>query len=509
MSNSDNKSDSSHRSILQSAAVFGSASAVKVVVGLIKVKFVAVMLGPVGIGLLGLYESLMTMVASLVGLGLSNSGVRQIATSNGNTESITIIRSMLWYASIGLGLLGMIVLWLLRDTLALWIFNDISYAQNVGYLGIAVLLTLVVGAQMAVLQGLRRINDMALVTIISSVAGLLISVAIIWLLGNGGIVWYIIAGPATTILVAAHLMRKLSVPSAGIKAIVKGQAHLNTMLVLGVTFMVTQFITEATRLGVRSYIVSELGIDASGQYQAVWAISLTYLGFVITAMTADYYPRLTGVIHDPEKANRIVSEQTEVALLVAGPLILVMQALAPWVIRVLYSSDFLSSVEILRWLILGDTLKLLAWPLGFVLIAKGKWGLFFITQLVWNLAYLILVWIGLPKLGLVVTGMAYVLAYSLVIILNTLIIKWVTGYQWGWRNILTGAGIFILCALIYGLSIWSVAIAAIAGVFVAAITGWFSLKRIVSLTGVNIKILQLEFRGKPLLNFLLNKKHQE
>jgi len=509
MSNSDNNKDSSHRSILQSAAVFGSASAIKVVFGLIKIKFVAVMLGPVGIGLLGLYESLMTMVASLVGLGLSNSGVRQIASSSENSEATAVIRSALWYASIGLGVLGMIVLWLLRETLALWIFDDISYAKNVGYLGIAVLLTLIVGAQMAVLQGLRRINDMALVTIISSFAGLLISVAIIWLLGNGGIVWYIVAGPATTVLVAHHLMRKLSVPSVGIKAISKGKAHLNTMLVLGVTFMVTQFITEATRLGVRSYIVSELGLDASGQFQAVWAISLTYLGFVITAMTADYYPRLTSVIHDAKKANQVVGEQTEVALLVAGPLILMMQALAPWVIRVLYSSDFVSSVEILRWLILGDALKLLAWPLGFVLIAKGKWGLFFLTQLVWNLAYLIMVWIGLPKFGLEVTGMAYVLSYSLVIILNTVIIKWVTGYQWGLRNILTGAGIFLLCALIHSISIWSVGIAAMVGVLLAAIIGWFSLKRIVSLTGINGKIFQLEIRGKPLLRFLMNKKHPE
>ena len=47
-------------------------------------------------------------------------------------------------------------------------------------------------------------------------------------------------------------------------------------------------------------------------------------------MGTDYYPRLTATIHDPVATNRLVNEQTEVALLLAGPVLLAMLALAPW-----------------------------------------------------------------------------------------------------------------------------------------------------------------------------------
>ena len=506
MSDKDTINSSSHRQILRTTTTFGSATAIKILIGLLKIKFVAILLGPVGIGLLGLYESLMTMVATLMGMGLSNSGVRQIAGSSSNNNETATVRGVLWYASIFLGIVALVGMWAFRDVLAIWIFNDESYAENTGYLGVAVLLAIFSGAQMAVLQGLRQIGNMARASIVSSIIGLLVSLPIIWFLRDEGIVWYLVAGHAVTIIVTSIYIKKLSLTLPGITEVVRGSAHLKTMLILGVTFMVTQFITEATRLVVRSLIVNDLGLEASGQFQAVWAISMTYMGFVITTMTADYYPRLTGAIHDNQRANRIVCEQTEAALLLAGPLILLMQAFAPWVIRLLYSADFMSSVEILRWLILGDAVRLLAWPLGFVLIAKGKWQLFFITQLIWNLAYLLVVWFGLQELGLLVTGLGYVFCYLLVFGLNTVIVNQVSGFRWSMANVIMGVTVCALCLLIQGLAMWSPEVAMITGMLITAVFGWFCLKRLVHLSGLNDDLLQFGERRKAILDFFANRK---
>ena len=78
----------------------------------------------------------------------------------------------------------------------------------------------------------------------------------------------------------------------------------------------------------------------------------------LAALAADYYPRLTGIVDDKTAAIHLINHQTEIALLLAGPVFLAMMALAPWVIRILYTASFLPAVEVLRWQILSDVLKI-------------------------------------------------------------------------------------------------------------------------------------------------------
>ena len=82
------------------------------------------------------------------------------------------------------------------------------------------------------------------------------------------------------------------------------------------------------------------GIESAGYYQAAWALSGLFAGFVLGAMGADFYPRLSGLIHDREAAIRAVNEQTEIGVLLALPGLLATLALAPWVIHAFYTKEF-------------------------------------------------------------------------------------------------------------------------------------------------------------------------
>lgn len=74
-------------------------------------------------------------------------------------------------------------------------------------------------------------------------------------------------------------------------------------------------------------------------------------------MGTDFYPRLTAVAEDNAQCNRLVNEQTEVGLLLAGPGILATLALAPLVLVIFYSSRFVAAVGVLRWICLGTLLQ--------------------------------------------------------------------------------------------------------------------------------------------------------
>jgi PST family polysaccharide transporter len=109
--------------------------------------------------------------------------------------------------------------------------------------------------------------------------------------------------------------------------------------------------------------MKDLGPEASGCFQAAWAISMTYVGFVLGEMAADYLPRLTEPIHDRERAKSLVNEQNELALLFAAPASLAMLMLAPWLIELLYVKGITPAAELLRWQVMGDLFKFVGWPI--------------------------------------------------------------------------------------------------------------------------------------------------
>ena len=88
-----------------------------------------------------------------------------------------------------------------------------------------------------------------------------------------------------------------------------------------------------------------------------------------------------------------------------------MLAFAPYVVSLLYSSEFVESVNILRWQVLGDLFKVISWPLGYIVLAQGRAKVFFFTEISWNLLYGGLVYIGLDGYGLVSTGISFLVAY--------------------------------------------------------------------------------------------------
>src|SRR5262249_46963783 len=149
-------------------------------------------------------------------------------------------------------------------------------------------------------------------------------------------------------------------------------SQVKGLLRIGLAVMGTDVVGGVTQLLVRLIVNRDLGVAETGYFQAASTISVTYIGFVLAAMSTDYYPRLTADIHDPIAVNRIVNRQIRVAVLLAGPVILGMSALAPWVIEWLYAPSFRPAADILRWQLVGDVLRVPCWTLGLIPLAAGQ-----------------------------------------------------------------------------------------------------------------------------------------
>jgi PST family polysaccharide transporter len=255
------------------------------------------------------------------------------------------------------------------------------------------------------------------------------------------------------------------------------------MVTLGFAFMLSGLVTTLGHLAARTLVQHDLGPEALGQFQAAWTIGMTYLGFVLSAMATDYYPRLTAAINDTATVTRLVNEQTEVALLLCAPVLLAMLGLAPWVIHLLYSAEFAPAVEILRWQLLGDILKVMSWPLGFVLLAIGAGKTYIATESLGMGVFVLGVLIGLPLIGVTATGVAFLALYVAYLPL----VWWLGGRRIGfrWTPAVKAQALAVMAAAV-AVDItarWSEPLGAVLGVGMALVTGIWAMMRLSSMAG--------------------------
>src|SRR3954467_33049 len=106
------KGRSTYGEILKSSAVIGGSSVVNIAVTVARAKCMALLMGPAGVGLVGLYTSVLDLTHSIDGMGIRSSGVRQIAEAVGSGETERVARTalVLRRTSLFLGILGAVLL---------------------------------------------------------------------------------------------------------------------------------------------------------------------------------------------------------------------------------------------------------------------------------------------------------------------------------------------------------------------------------------------------------------
>lgn len=438
----------SHRQILRSSSIIGGASVANIVIGLLRTKIAALLLGPAGVGFIALLQSLVSTGSAIAGLGVASSSVRQLAEAGGaeDANAMDSNRQSLLYLTAALAVAGAAAFWLLRVPLAEHVLGDAALSEMVGWLGLAVAFTLLGASQVALLNGYRRIGDMARVSVFGALLGTLLGIAALVLWGKEGILPYVISAPLAAMIVGAVIVRRMPSAERVRASLAEVRRRSVPMLKLGLSFMVAGVSTTGAFLAVRAIISQRLGAVALGHFSAAWMISMTYIGFVLQAMGTDYYPRLTAAFHDRRLVNRMVNEQSDVALLLAAPVLIGMQAAAPWVIHLLYSSKFDGAVDILRWQIMGDALKILSWPLGFVIVACGKGRIFVMTETLAVAVYLAFVWGGIGPLGLVSTGVGFLVMYVVYLPVVYWIARRITGFRW--NSTTSRMAIALVCAVV-------------------------------------------------------------
>jgi antigen flippase len=436
--------------ILKSSAMIGGSSLLNVVIGTVRTKAMAMLLGPSGVGLMGLYGAILELTISIAGMGINSSGVRQIAEAVGSDETERVARTaaVLRRISVILGLIGAAFLVGFSGVASALTFGSDQHASAIALLSIAVFFSLVSAGQGALLQGMRRISDMAKTSILGAFWGALVSIIVVYFLREDGLVLSLILVAAMSLVISWWYSRKICLRVPPLSAAQVGQ-EAAAMLKLGFAFMASGLLMSGASYVVRLIVVRKVGFDAAGLYQAAWALGGLYIGFILQAMGADFCPRLTAIARDNPECNRVVNEQAYVSLLLAGPGVLGTLTFAPLVITIFYSAKFEGAVEILRWLCLGMTLRVISWPMGYIIIAKGVQNLLIFSEVAWTAVYLGLAWVCVNAFGLKGAGIAFFGSYVFHVAMIYVMVRKLSGFRWSAENRQTSFLFLVLIAAVF------------------------------------------------------------
>lgn len=407
-----NPEQSSYRQIFKATSLFGGVQVFQILIGIVRTKFVAVLLGTTGVGIMGLFNAPLQLILSVTGLGITFSAVRDISEAYNSNDltrigvTVTTLRRWSWFA----GILGLTVTVVMSPFLSEWTFGNRDYTWAFVWLSITILLQTISNGQKSLLQAGRRLKDLARASVWGSLAGLFTSVPLYYFFGIKGIVPSLIITAVTSLLLSWHFSRNVEVQAVKMNFRETYESG-KSMVKLGLVITVTGVIGFLTTYILNAFISRTGGVDQVGLYNAGWNVIGQSTGLVFAAMTTDYFPRLSAINKDDSKVNKLVNHQAEMVTLILAPILVALIVAMPLLIHLLYTASFLPVVNFASWLLLGILLKGLVWPVGFIFPAKGDLKTFSIIEIS-ALSFDVLANVmGYHFFGLIGLGISFIINY--------------------------------------------------------------------------------------------------
>lgn len=441
------------KSILKATAVLGSASVVSILMGLLSAKVSAVLLGPSGVGFMGLLQSLLGLSGLIAGMGVGAGLVRTGARALQDQDSrkMAALRAAAWLVTGALGVATALVMTLARAPLSQFMLGSGEHGGAVVLTAVGLMLTLAAGIQTSILNAHHRVGALARCSMLSSVIGVSFSMLLIWGWRAAAIPWAILAGCFVTWAISAYYLRRFE-PRPKIE-LSRGEiwTALTGLLRFGAPFTASMMVGAGVTLALPVLVLHLLDTESVGYYRAAATVSVTYLGFVTASLAQDYYPRVSAVADQGKVLCELINDQHRLLMLLGGPIVLVMLALVPYLVPLIYSSQFEPTVALLEWQLVGDIFKLAAWTLAFVILARSGSLTFFFIELVGGASMLLFSWLGVRWAGLEGIGMGFVACAALYYSLCLIILRRSIAFRWTRQNVLLFLSFLMLAFVIRAL----------------------------------------------------------
>ena len=389
----------------------GIGTAINLVTKLITNKIVAVYLSTEGMFLLGQLKDFLKVSHVISNLGTVNGTIKYTAQYHHDETQFKAILGTSFKIHFYFSVIVLFVLLMFNESLSYYLFKNTDYANFLIVLGFSIVSVSIQTLFLTILNGLGRVKVYVLINAISAILGAIIMVFLILNFDIKGALYAFAINQFLAFLITVII---LLIYKPFQLTLLFSSFNLNQFKKLS-KFSIMAIIAPICLISatyfVRNFLSNEFDQSHAGSWEGMWRISAMYLLFLTTTFKFYLIPTFSNL-----QASELRTEVFKVWKFMFPVIVLItlsVYVLRDFVVNTLLDEKFYLISILIGWQLLGDIIKINAWVLGNILIAKAKTNIFILFQIEWALVFSVLSYFFVLHFGFIGVGIAYFIAYCI------------------------------------------------------------------------------------------------
>lgn len=395
---------------------------VRILTGFISVKFMAVIIGASGIALLGQLNNFSTIILSVATLGINSGVTKYVAEFQCDESKIKSFLSTGLRIVVVSSLICGILMIIFRHLLTKWIFLSPDYAYVFIVFGITIILYSLNNFFISVLNGFKEYKKFVIINILGTIVGLVFTLILIVFFQLKGALISSVTFQSVSFYFTFRMLRKYSwrtIPYFKQKfefLIAKKYLRYSLMTLVSVA------VVPVSQLLLRGYVINHISEIEAGWWEAMNRISGMYLLVITSSFSVYYLPRLSE-ISDRSVLRKEIFQSYKIIIPMIFFGFIVIYLLRYFIIRILFTIDFMPMTDLFKWQLLGDFFKMSSWILAYIMLAKSMIYFYIFTEIIFSVLYVGLAFILMNLNGIVGITQAYFINYTIYMLIMVLIFR--------------------------------------------------------------------------------------
>ncbi len=400
----------------RNTALIAVSSVINILFSVVKNKFLAIFLGPSGIGKFGILSDFVGTVYSIGSFGVSNSGVQAIAkASTESNEAVKKTYNTLVFIYTILSVIIVTGVCVLAPYISVLLIKNESLTWFLRIVSLSIAFKFRSAIQGNLITGLQRVGLLAKGTAMQGFIAMVVGIALGYFLGINAVPYLVLSLGMGSWVVTFIQSRKIlkELPTTKERFPIK---QMFPIFLIGISTTWSGVLESTVSIVSKGGIARKWGQDFVGYYQVAIGFTYTYISFITQSITSDYYPRLvTTISKGSDEVAKFVNHQISISMNLVTPILLIMLTFSKLFVTVLFSTKFLLASELINYTVAGTFILVVAWPIGYVFLAHRATKIYIVGELIGNLTLLLfnfaVIYFGRKQYDFPLIGLAYVLHF--------------------------------------------------------------------------------------------------
>lgn len=356
--------------LFKAISLNGISILIKILIGFITSKIIAIFVGPSGMALVGNLRNFLTSTEAFATLGFENGVVKYVAEHKKDDDKLKQTLSTIFISVLVVCVLLSLVLFFFSEY-----FNQSVFGKQYSYVfifkALAVGLPFYIGNVflIATINGLGEFKKVIYINIIGNCIGLFVSAVLIWQLKTEGALLAIITTPSLLFLVSFLSINKEIKFFKAVNRKFYKLLFLKDLSSYSLMALVSAVFGPMVFLAIRKNIIATIGIDQAGFWEAITRIS-SYNFLFITSLIGIYFLPKLAVAKGHQETKSLFWEYYKGILPLFVVAMMVLYLLRDFVVQILFTKEFMPVSKLFFWQLIGDTFKAASFILGYQFYAK-------------------------------------------------------------------------------------------------------------------------------------------